>query len=464
MKTLKSVVIIAFLFVTVLSSAQEKVISLKDINDISIPNFGFYVSRLTNVTGDARYVGSIESSVFHVPREAYFESDIVEEVGSFLQRNMTEDTKGKALVVRIERMGIWESYDLNNESAGVVVDITFFYKEDGYYIEKFSAHGEQKIVQMAGVTKQQPRLIAKAIAQCFRLFDEAHREGCLHSDTVAESVLNEKPIYDREEMQRLLSVNRNHVALYRNFVNFRDHAPDTTRRFLVDADMKLRDGDTIRLKEATATDATTGHEITNVWGFSDGIRTYVKFDNTYLPLDKDEFGYYIDKPSHMDWSLMSMGQFSGSGIGLGATFVPGSKLRLNIFTGDFYYSEVPQEHLLRINQGPTRVIFYGSFFNGKGSSLQLFIDGEHLCDLTRNTWYEFKYSDVRVLEVELRAPNGEVSNLILNPIHHATTIILCIDKKKKPPVMDEVSGEKREEIEARLMQENKIAPLRMDCW
>ncbi len=463
MRTLISAMFLAFMLHSTLGNAQEKIISLKDINEINIPNFGFYVSQLTNVTGNAKYVGSIQSSVLYLPRNAFFENDITEEVESFLRRNIIEDPQGKALVIRIERIGIWESYDLNNESAGVVVDLTFFYKENGVYIEKFSAHGEERIIQMAGVTKHQPKLIAKAIARCFELFDEAHRDGCIHSDTVAESVIFEKPMYDRMELQRLLAINRNHMALYRNFKNFRDHTPDTNRRFLVDADIKLRDGDTIQLKEAVATDAITGEEIRNIWGFSDGVRTYVRFNDTFLPLEKDEFGYYIDKPSHMDWSLMSMGHNSGSGIGLGATFVPGSKLRLNIFTGDFYYSEVPQEHFLRINQGLTRIIFYGSVFNAKGTALQLFIDGEYLCDLTRNSWYEYKFSDTRVLDIELRAVNGQNSRLILNPVHHATTIILCIDKKKKAPVMDEVSGEKREEIESKLIEETKIASVNTDC-
>ena len=292
MNKLKSVFIAFVLLLCFEYSPAQHILSIKNVK-ADIYNFGFYLSEVTNATGTSFKVGSVQKSVVYNKISAFLSEDIAIEVSSFLHNNMDDKVDGKELIVRVNQIDISEYYNGYTETAKVEVDLSFIYKENDKYVNKFSSHSVQSLTAVAGVTKHQPELIGEAMAECFDLFYEADCENRLLNDTIPEFELTQKPTYDLLEMNTLNAIDRSKKGLYKSFQQFKDNTPDTSRQFIIDQNIKLNTESSMKVKNAKIFDATTNKEIDKIWGFSDGRISYYRLGNKKPPLEKNTLSYFI---------------------------------------------------------------------------------------------------------------------------------------------------------------------------
>ena len=458
MNRLKSVIISFMLLLCFEYSPAQHILSIKNVK-ADIYNFGFYLSEVTNATGTSFKVGSVQKSVVYNKISAFLSEDVAIEVSSFLHNNMNDKLDGKALIVRVNQIDISEYYNGYTETAKAEVDLSFIYKENDTYVNKFSSHSVQSFTAVVGVTKHQPELIGEALAECFDLFYEADCENRLLNDTIPEVELTQKPAYDLLEMNTLNAIDRSEKGLYNSFKQFKDNTPDTSRQFIIDQNIKLNTESSMKVKNAEIFDATTNKEIDKIWGFSDGRISYYRLGNKYLPLEKDAISYYIEMKVYDDDKLSKAGVWAGLiGTSIAMATTSKSKVRLNIISGDFVPEDLVQNEFPMVHKCLSRIIFYGSVFNPANKPMDLIINEEVICQLGKSTWFEKHVYPNTTTEVVIRTQNGVESNITLETGQCQTSVILCIDKKKKPPVIDITIGDKKQEIRTKLTKENRIRP------
>ncbi len=456
---IRSIVLLNFfIFCYAFHVNAEHTVSLDDVK-VDIYNFGYYIQEVTNATGNPYFIGSIQKSIDYHAEPAVFSQDIGMEVSAFLKNNIADKMNGHALVVRINEIEISEKYNGVNESANAEVGLSFIYKEGDFFVEKFTCHAVKSYAGAMGVTKHQPELIGEAISECFDIFYVASYENRLVNDTISKSNLYQKPLIDEEHIKKLLAIDRSEKGLYNTFYHFKSNNPDTQTAFTVELKTKTNSENTIEIKSADIFETNTGKKIKDIWGFSDGRVSYVNVDNKFIPFEIDELGYYIELKVYDDDKMMNAAIWGGLiGSSIAAATTGKSKVRLDIVSGEFVYKESDDEGFPVVNKGFTRVIFYGSDFNATDHPLDLMINGKQVCRLEKSTWFETQLDTTASPEIVLRAQNGIETTEILEPPKYSTTVYLCIDKKKKAPKIDKVTGDKEEQILRSLNNSNRIHP------
>ncbi|MCF8349213.1 MAG: hypothetical protein K9G61_10410 [Bacteroidales bacterium] len=447
------------ILIHVISIARpEQLISLEKIT-VPIYNFGFYLHGVTNATGNPYFIGHIQKSILYENVPAVFEQDIADEVKAFLEKNLENKLDGVPLVVRVNQLEISETYNGMNETAKAEVDLTFIFDVGNALIDKFTCHSIKTYVAGMGVTRRQPTIIGEAIADCFEIFYSAYYEGLLSDDTISREMFYQKPVYDNDVMAQLLAIDRSAKGLFPTFQHFKNNKPVKQNDFVVEQKIRTKTNQPVEIKSAEIFDAVTHKEIDTVWGFSDGRISYIKAGNKYIPFGMDEKGYYIEERVY-DNDRMAIAAMVGGLIGssIAAATTQKSQIRLNIVTGEFVYEELDDSGFPIVNKGFTRVIFYGSDFNPKGEPLEIFMNDKPLCKLHKSSWYQALLDTANTARITLKSHNGMEISEVISPQRYSTTLYLCMDKKKKAPVISKTNGDKEEELLSRCTPENRILP------
>ena len=455
----KLVYLILFLFFSIHVYPADKVhiVSLEKQN-ISIPNLGFRLVGVTNATGENKSIGFVEKTIAYKAVPAFFKNDIAEEVMLFLRRNFKDATGSTDLIVRVNTLEISETYNGVNETATAKVSLSFIYTANDSYFEKLTVSTQVKKISAAGVTKSQPKIIAQAIADCFTTFNERVLGKKLTDIEIKEEDLTKKPIGEQNLIDTYLAADRSVKGIYKTFFDFKANTPDVDTKFNVDYKLKSNADESVNIKYARLTDGRTGEKISNVWGFTDGKLVYTLVGRKYLPLVKDEKSFYLELKVQ-DQATMTYAGLAGGLIGSAIAYAaaPVIKVRLDYFTGEFDYSGQSVESFKARHSNEGTIRFFSSAFNSKNSRLELYVNDELQCTLKKDSWYKYNVpADVKSIKISLKSTNGMHTTLALPVNTYIEDIYVCMDKKKKEPVMDKVQANRVAAFENLMAPENRI--------
>lgn len=457
---MKSLVISTlFIFFSICSFSSDKVhfISLEK-ESIHIPNFGFQLIQVINATGETNKIGFVEKTISYKDVPAFFNRDIGEEISLFLSKNLQQTSGDLQLIVRVNELDISESYNGVHEKAIAKVSLTFIYKKGDSCTEKFSVVKQAVKMSSMGITKSQPEVIAKALTSCFEDFYERAMENKLIDISISDEDLLKRPDDGQKLIAAYLAADRSRKALYRTFLDFQSNTPDFDRDFKLAYKTKSSGDESVIIKYARISDAKTGEKINDIWGFTDGQVVYTLIGKKYLPLQKDEESFYLELKVQ-DQNTMTTAAIAGGLIGSTIAYAtaPITKVRLDYFTGTFDFSGQSLDDIEKAKQALINVKFFSSTFNSKSSYLELYINDTLRCTLKRETWYKFTASKAGdTLHIVLKSANQACTAQDIIVRAGKEDIYLCIDKKKKSPVINRVQSNSLSETKSLMTPENMI--------
>ena len=455
----QSLPLLALLLIQTLSvaSVREHIVSL-EYQYTEIKNFGFHIEKVINATGEERLIGFVQKKIDYQKVPAFFAHEISVEIAGFLKVNMMKSHGDFPLFVKVNRVLISESYNGINETATAKVDLTFITKtkDDVYYKLLTTRVVEEKSASM-GITKSQPKLIAKAIAQCFSDLYDRYKQGYLSFTKISEEELYKKPESDEEISARFLSLKRNKAGIYRTFYDFQNNTPDTTVTFEITYKTKQHNDSLVR--SARIHYPETYEDDGDIWGFCDGQQSFIRVNNNkFIPLKKDEKGYYLIIKNYDDVQMYYAGLLGGLiGTGIAAATTPKSKVRFNILTGRFDVSDI-NENISDYDKA-AKVVFYASRFNPSSAPLEIIVNDSVHCTLPHDTWYEYATDALtKSVNVKVRSENGSETTLQIITKPFKTVMYLCITHKKKPPSVNKITANNREDYKSVMTNDNRVFP------
>ena len=442
---------------------RERYFSLEGQN-IRLKNFGFRLAGVTNATTKTRMIGFVETNGTYSRIPALFVSDIDKEISAFIHRNLTPPSGEQDLIVRVNELSVYETHLEYRDKIVANVRLTFIFRKDFRYFEKLTVSRHVSEIVKKDAAKKVPEVIARTIAECFDAFYQQHLDGQLQNVEITKADLLKKSPGYKELREEYLNLDRSEKGIYNTFYDFQQGTPDLQTDFNIEYKTKSTKDDKVLIRYALITDAKTGDPIDDVWGFTDGKQVFTLIGKSYVPLLKDEEGYYLrinavnQEAKRASGMLVGIYGFLG-GLVTAAVIASSASyqlLRIDIVTGKVVILDGPD------NAGPVKedekvIRFFSSSYNSRDSELYLIINGEKQCALKRETWYKYKTvnpgDSVRLTVI---SANGYQTSETIVKKPGREDIYLIVDKKKKAPAIKEVYAQQIKGIESLMTPENRI--------
>lgn len=445
------------LFVSIFSIAKDKehFLSLSGQKKV-LPNYDFELLQVTNATGDDHLIGFVQKSIGYKAVPAYFENRIDKEIALFIRENLKEADARHALIIRVNKIKISETYNGINETAVARVNLSFIFKEEKKYFKKLTIEEAASKSVSAGITKSQPQIIAEAIAKCFDTFYERAKEVKLKNYEIEKKDLLLFQSNDQAIFKSMLLADRSKKGIYTSFIDFQENTPESETSFDVSYETKSTEDESITIKFTRIKDTKTGKKIDDVWGFTDGSVVYARVGKKYHPLHKDDKGYFLEL-KYQDPSVTSTAGVVGGliGSGIAAASAPVREIRLDYNTGKLIYSD--QQSANGAQENAYAISFYSSSFNSEETALELIINGESKCILKEDSWYKhtlLKASET--INILVKSTNGMETKMNITSKTANKDMYLIIDKRKKPPVVNRVYANDLDRMRVKMTRENRI--------
>lgn len=459
MKRLLLLFLILIYSIHAFPSVGEKYISLEQ-QTIRLKNFGFRLIGVTNATTKKRLIGFVEKRSTYTRIPAFFKEDTDMELSTFIQRNLMPFPPEHDLIVRVNDLTVYETHIEFREKTVANVNLTFIFKKNNHYFEKFTVSRHASKMAKNDATKWLPEVIARAIAECFDAFYEKHLNNKLENNEITKDQLVKKPLGYHEFEAKYLSIDRSEKGIYNTFFDFQQGTPDLKTDFDILYKTRSTKDNKDELRYAKIKNAKTDEPINKVWGFTDGKQVFTRIGNKYFPLFKDNKGYYfrITAASKEDKKALSiLVLMSGIGaVALMATSSPYYLMRLDIVTGKVTLIDNLTD--IGAEKENAKVIsFFSSSFNAKSSELHLIINGEAQCVLKRETWYKYKMDNPGdTVRLTVVSANGYQITKAIVKKPGQTDIYIITDKKKKAPAVKRIYPQQVQGIKSLMTPENRI--------
>lgn len=459
---MKKFLLFSFIFiysVHLFPRIAEKYITLEHQN-VRLKNFGFRLVGVTNAMSKKRLIGFVEKRSTYTRIPAFFREDIDREMSAFIKRNLMPSAPESDLIVRVNDLTVYETHMEYQEKTVANVSLTFIFKKNDRYFEKFTVIRHASKMRKNDATKWLPEVIARAIAACFDDFYEQYVNNNLDNIEITKDKLEKKPLTYKELREKYLDIDRSEKGIYHTFFDFQQGTTDLKTGFDIVYKTRSTKDNKDELRYALIKNAGTGEPINDVWGFTDGKRVFTLIGKNYHPLYRDSEGYYlrITAASKEDQNALSVLVLM-NGLGAVALMATSSQyylMRLDIVTGKV--ALIDESSGAGTEKEDEKVIrFFSSSYNPRDSELYLIINGEMQCILKRETWYKYmvdKPGDSLSLTL-VSAYGFQMSKTIVKEAGRGD-IYLLTDNKKKAPAMKKVYPQQVQGVESLMTPENRI--------
>lgn len=456
MKKATALIVLIALTVVTLAGNNEEEVSL-DKQKVEIKNPGLNLVEVLNATGFTNKIGSFTKGMDYHEAIFYFKNDIANEVATFLSNNMEKASPINNLILRVNQLSIYESFDGMNETTVAKANLTFIFKEGESYFEKFTCEMNEVKTSNFNSPEKLTNLLAMQIAACFEQFYNRSIEGKLASTEILPENLANNETQENQIISEIMLAGISKKGIYKTYYDFKYNTPDFTQEFDVEYKTKSTSDESILVKYAQIEEKNTEKKIEEIWGFTDGSAVFISVGNKFLPLLNDEEGYYIElkiqDPETMLWAGM-MGGMIGSAIASAST--PVSKVRLNLNSGKFDLFNQLQGG--KASKAPENYVrFYSSAFNRDDSRIELLINNELKCTLQKDTWYEFELeSEHQSFSLKVKSASGKEVDMTVVPKTKTNDIFICNESKKGELEVTLVPSNKIIGASSKMTTENKI--------
>ena len=299
---------IFLLFLQITSKAEEHLISLNDF-DLGVPNAGYYIEEIIDARDEKYCIGFVQKGVSNKKVAAFFEKGLVPELEHFFANSIKKQEGGMGLILRVNKLFIYETTYSTREFAVAEANVTFIKKEKDKYFELFEVgHAIEK--SGLDVTKSHGKNIVQALRECFNQFNEKKEFDDLVFQAIDESELNVNPINKR--IYKILNTAQYRKGVYKNFNDFLLASPHQHMPFSID----YRENKKKKVEYATLLwDSKIKKEGKEIWGFSDGRNNYFRIENWYYKISREDSLFLVKAPGFGDGSAVVTGAILGGVVG-----------------------------------------------------------------------------------------------------------------------------------------------------
>ena len=410
--------------------ADEHYISLEKFK-LNLDSLEFYIEDIIDVRQEKQCIGFVQKGINRQKIPAYFNKGIKEEFKGLLSKSLSRNNNSQPLIIRINKLFIYEVTYLDKEVAIAELNISFITKKNTVYYEIFMG-GTAVEKYGIDVTNSHGKNIKKAIEKCFNQFNERIREGKIKEKMLTLKELYINPLHNIKF--EIITADNYKKGIFKTYFDFINNTPDTTKDFSI----KYRKSSDKEASKAVPIWNYDNSKIVRIWGFSDGKKIFKNINNVYYALVKknENFILYAYPPDAypLDFgSTAYLGAMMGGLIGallftaIEAATTKKIKYKIDYSTGMLSLFNKPIYKTIE-----ARIYFCSSDYNTKGEELRLYIDDQLLCTLKRGTYYIMRtYPPVKSNKVCIKSEYEEICQEITPKLFNTEMYLIRSKKKSK---------------------------------
>jgi hypothetical protein len=385
---------------------------------------GYYVERVINAQDDDTIIGFVQTGVFNKKRLVSFNTCIADEIGNYLKVVLPKTEDAVPLIVRVNKLNIFEVTDLNRETAYLELNLSFIRRDGSRYYHLFDAGTFIEQRDLIDVTHTHPENIVHGMVACFVDLRNALLTNRVDNLELSEKELSFNPLKD-PSLYPIFHAGKIPKGVFRTFYDFRDCNADTHVPFEIQLKLKK---DTSQSKVVLS--CSSGAD--SFWGFSDGNFLYKRIGKYYYklyPKQQAFISYVTSKELSTDYAMA--GYMAGL---LGVLMVAAFERNIDegTFRVDFYNGSLTPYSKPELKELYSKTVFAVSGSTDPTKSICLFVDNKFDIVMKGGQYYTL-YLPPRAKKavIELRIDSLHYTNTIfLNPFV-SSLYYLHISKKKE---------------------------------
>jgi len=265
-------------------------ISLKDLVVTSSMR-GYYVEKVINVSSEESCIGFVQTGMFNKQVPAVMNPTISGEVEECLKRSIPENKSLKPLIIRINRLYIYELTWSSKEIACIELSVSFITRDSTGYTDRFLA-GVSFSRNGLDVTGFHSDNIIQALGECFDHFQKASELGKWQHRPISENELMQNPLNSPRKFA--VFKNKPTRGLFKTFYSFRDGHPDSATKFIVN--YKIPKKDTLRVRASLELPDHLSQK--EYYAFCDGKDLFVWAGSGFAKVIRRDSAFYVKVDAH----------------------------------------------------------------------------------------------------------------------------------------------------------------------
>lgn len=319
---MKSLFTLALFLLPFLSFGQNYVVDLQN-HDLNIRNRRFYISRVIDARLETSNIGSVQTGAFSAMKTAAFSEEFSPALLHFFERTIPLAQGMQPVIMKVTQLRLKQKAEGMAQYAIAEVEVEFLYEsKPNVYLKLYDA-GSVMQKKANEVKDRHDKNLVAALEHCLsQLADQDFNQLVSQAEIVPSSQLEARlPVLADSFQFPILRDTVYRVGVYQNFREFRNNVPGLNQPIVVDARPRIAKvwQGTYDVQPYLVTAAGSRVKPKDAWGFSDGKKVYVQFNNTYYPLERSQqvftfFGHVIESPTPQT-SVVVGGAVSGLVVG-----------------------------------------------------------------------------------------------------------------------------------------------------
>lgn len=431
----KKVFVLLLLAFCIKLNAQEYYFDISKYT-CKVPYSTFTIDSIIDARDDKNCIGYVCKGINNKPTAAYLNHGLKYNIESYLSDYFKSRANSEHLIIRFNRLLVYELIYSNSQIATVEINLSFIVKNGNKFLEKFQAGVAIQSKSINDVTNFQDENITKAIDACILQYIERDKYNVLVKFTnMKETDLYANPLNNLN--YPVSTINTYDRGIYRTFYDFRDYTPDKITQFSIEYTGEKNNSRTASIKGAN------NKTIKDIWGFSDGVQNYVRLGNEYYSIQKrgDLFSIY-NYPPDFETNIGYIGMLGG--LFFSSIYIASAKkIEYNIDFPTGRFVPYTNSEKFRIE---SKIIVLSSKYNKLGKDIELYINEEKYSTLSKGTYSALSFnSDVKEVNIDLML-NGEKTSIKIQPVLFNTGLCLVLIKGDKIVVENPNTNLRREII------------------
>lgn len=393
---------------------------------ITVPGFMYRVVDIIDAREQTYCIGIVQRGMGNKKVAAFFKAGMKAEFDYLFGNSFGVDASNKPVILRINKLQVYEITTSNREMAIVELNISLLEKEGEQYIEIFETGVTVERSSMMDVTSSHDKNIAQALQNCLVEFVDREYRGLTYRRPATTNHIY--PILQEGAALK--------PGIFRTFNDFRDNTAQENPAYpyTLEINDKNKSG-IVRASPKWKGNPPVGE----IWGLSDGQFAYINLGSGFFRLTKEGDAFVLYGPSPRDGTgAVILGAAMGGIIGgLIAGAVSGgyssrdmTKYRIDLSTGAMVPFEEPAYRRIE-----SRLILFCSGFNDKESRIAITVNNQPVGDMPPGTYHRLRLPPPeKPVEICVNIPGGEKVCETVTPELFKTTVALLRIRKGKAEI------------------------------
>lgn len=440
------IISLSLLFAAHLASANDFFITLKN-EKILVPNFPYRIADIVDAREQTYCIGMVQRGMGNRRAPAFLKEGLKTEFGYLFPNGFASSSADKDLVLKVNRLQIYEITSTNREVAIVELSLTFLEKEGDVLTE---VHETGITLERGGleVTSKHDGNIASAVEKCLLDLLDRRQRGLTYRHPAGTP--RTCPIVQDAAPR---------PGIIRTFSDFRENTAREEAAHPFSLNIKeSRQNSIVRAKPDWQKTAPDG----DIWGLSDGQHVYVNMGAGFFRLVKENGEFLLFGPSPKDnTGAVFLGAVLGGVVGgliAGAMSGDYTSKELTIYKIDLGTGAVMPLEEPVYRRIESRLALFASEFNPKESRLSVSVDGQPIGEFAPSTYHRLRLPPPeKAIEICISTADGQKACETVAPELFKTTVVLFRLRKGKP-IIDLPDNETRSSL-LRAIKSGEYKPL-----